>query len=203
MSGSHLVDQAPQAAGTSTDTSAEDNAASLRAAALRTLKSKRRKLTANTEPPTLSRPLVQQQSIQLDYGSEEPSGGVSSIASSPALQPVTSSVPVPEPMDVDAGAREEGEISDSEMSPPPQSVKPQTESISSTSTQPSQPNAQMLPPPLPKTEPISPALGKAVAAPVATAGQPITSNKFVRPGLASESHQRSSLRVKYLTTIRQ
>ncbi|RPD77480.1 hypothetical protein L226DRAFT_323500 [Lentinus tigrinus ALCF2SS1-7] len=189
MSGSHLVEESPQAAVNATETSAEDSAASLRAAALRTLKSKRRKLTGSSEPTIPPRPVVQQQSIQLDYGPEEPSGAASSIASSPALQPVTSSVPVSEPMEIDAGAREEGEISDSEMSPPPPSVKPQPEPTSPTSAQPPQPVVQMLPPPVPKVEPISPALSKAIAAPAATAAPLVTPDKYYRPGLAMTEAQ--------------
>ncbi|RDX50329.1 hypothetical protein OH76DRAFT_1482464 [Lentinus brumalis] len=189
MSGPHLVEQSPQPAVTTADSSAEDTAAQLRAAALRTLKLKRRKLTGDSESTLPPRPIAQEQSIQLDYGTEEPSGGASSIASSPALRPVTSSASVPDPMDVDSGAREEGEISDSEMSPPPSPVKPPLEPISSTSAQPPPPPAPMLPPALPKVEPMSPALSRAVAARVATISQPTTSDKFVRPGLAMTEAQ--------------
>ncbi|OBZ68743.1 hypothetical protein A0H81_11119 [Grifola frondosa] len=90
----------------------DDPAASLRAAALLTLKSKRRKPLSASDAP---RPVAVPPSIQLDYGQEEPSGA-SSIASSPAAPPAS--------IDVDDGqTREEGEISDSEL-PPARVCKP-------------------------------------------------------------------------------
>jgi len=97
-----------------------DPASSLRAAALLTLKSKRRKQAdaqSLSIPSLPSRPMVVDTSVQLDYGHED------SIASSP-LQPSA---------DTESGqAREEGEISDSEdpaaksNSPTSSSHRPQT-----------------------------------------------------------------------------
>ncbi|EED81046.1 predicted protein [Postia placenta Mad-698-R] len=83
-------------------TAADDPTASLRAAALMTLKSKRRK--QGTLPDTLSRSAaVPSQSFELDYGQDEPAA------------PSVSVTVKTEPKDEDdAQAREEGEISDSE-----------------------------------------------------------------------------------------
>lgn len=94
-------------------TAADDPTASLRAAALMTLKSKRRK--QGTLPDTLSRSAaVPSQSFELDYGQDEPAGA-SSIASSDTTAPSVSVTVKTEPKDEDdAQAREEGEISDSE-----------------------------------------------------------------------------------------
>ncbi|THV00853.1 hypothetical protein K435DRAFT_431464 [Dendrothele bispora CBS 962.96] len=77
-----------------------DPASSLRAAALRTLKSKRRKPTdAQSTASLLSRPMAIDNSFQLDYGQED------DITSSPPQAPA----------DRETGqTREEGEISDSE-----------------------------------------------------------------------------------------
>ncbi|KAK7690374.1 hypothetical protein QCA50_007032 [Cerrena zonata] len=89
----------------------------LRAAALRSLKEKRKKQqSVSTELPTTlpPRPVIfDSTSIQLDYGQAE---SPSSIASSSGPPPASSK---PEhKMDVDDAAREEGEISDSEEPPP-------------------------------------------------------------------------------------
>ncbi|EED82371.1 predicted protein [Postia placenta Mad-698-R] len=94
-------------------TAADDPTASLRAAALMTLKSKRRK--QGTLPDTLSRSAaVPFQSFELDYGQDEPAGA-SSTASSDTTAPSVSVTVKTEPKDEDdAQAREEGEISDSE-----------------------------------------------------------------------------------------
>ena len=116
-----------------------DPAPSLRALALSTLK--KRKATAPKGIDSLSelplRPVTYDNSIQLNYGTEEPSPGVSSIASSVAAPSSVgrSSPPPSTVMDVDDDElREEGEISDSEAGPsvkapltPPKSVpaKPQ------------------------------------------------------------------------------
>ena len=84
----------------------------LRAAALRSLKEKRKKQqTVSSEFPSLpSRPAVSDpSSIQLDYGQAD---SPSSIASSSAPLPTATKADVK--MDVDDAAREEGEISDSE-----------------------------------------------------------------------------------------
>ena len=87
----------------------------LRAAALRSLKEKRKKQqTVSSEFPSLpSRPAVSDpSSIQLDYGQAD---SPSSIASSSA--PLPTATKADAKMDVDDAAREEGEISDSEEEP--------------------------------------------------------------------------------------
>ncbi|CAL1712720.1 unnamed protein product [Somion occarium] len=108
--------------GSGPSTTSEDPAASLRAAALLTLRSKRKKQNASSElssslPP---RPVPAEATyFQLDYGQEEPPSGASSTASSSAAIPAPAPViPSDTPMDVDdSQAREEGEISDSEEPP--------------------------------------------------------------------------------------
>lgn len=193
MSGSHLVEQPPEAAAKppATDSPTEDHAASLRAAALLTLKSKRRRLTiSSSDSPHPPRPTLAPPSIQLDYGSEEPSGGVSSIASSPAIQPVVSAAPVPEQMDVDdSQGREEGEISDSEStSTPPAPVVDTKAGPTPQIVQPDQATVRMPPPPVPKIEPISPLLSSApTSTPSAVASVTGETQTHIRPGLASES----------------
>ncbi|KAI0328887.1 hypothetical protein GY45DRAFT_941144 [Cubamyces sp. BRFM 1775] len=128
MSGTNLVDHAQNGtAPHATSNSSEDYAASLRAAALMTLKAKRRKpATSHAEPVLPHRAFAQADTIELDYGQEEPVPA-SSIASSPPAAPAKLPTPLPagtEPMDVDNGqAREEGEISDSEMAPPTPKTK--------------------------------------------------------------------------------
>ncbi|TCD63243.1 hypothetical protein EIP91_005799 [Steccherinum ochraceum] len=100
-------------------TSAQDPAASLREAALRTLKSKRRKL--NSHPTDLLSSFPERSgasssaNIQLDYGQAETSGGSLSAPSAAAAPPTQDSAA----MDVDeeGQAKEEGEISDSETAP--------------------------------------------------------------------------------------
>jgi hypothetical protein len=121
MSGSNSVDvpqQQPAAV-------PEDPAASLRAAALKTLKSKRRKAPDNSNLSTSlpPRPLAITPSIQLDYGTEEPPRTTTSTSSSTLVVDSAPAVPPqPEPMQVDEDqTREEGEISDSESAPPPKS----------------------------------------------------------------------------------
>ncbi|EKM51972.1 uncharacterized protein PHACADRAFT_199476 [Phanerochaete carnosa HHB-10118-sp] len=134
MSGSNVVQQSIGALQEPVAAPAEDFAASLRAAALKTLKSKRRKGSDGTDSLAVlpSRPLFSgPPSIQLDYGSEDPYAKSSSVSavtptvSSPAtaVQPPTlpPPPPAPGPMDVDEDLREEGEISDSESMPPPKS----------------------------------------------------------------------------------
>lgn len=94
----------------------------LRAAALRSLKEKRKKQqTVSSEFPSLpSRPAVSDpSSIQLDYGQAD---SPSSIASSSAPLPTATKADVK--MDVDDAAREEGEISDSEEPPAPTPPSP-------------------------------------------------------------------------------
>ncbi|KAI0081661.1 hypothetical protein K474DRAFT_1260203 [Panus rudis PR-1116 ss-1] len=122
----------------------DDPAASLRAAALLTLKSKRsKKQNAGSDMPhgLPPRPVtVDAAAIQLDYGQEEPPSGASSIASSsappppppkPAPAPAPASAPAPTAFkeDEDPQGREEGEISDSDDTPPrpPTPVKPKAQ----------------------------------------------------------------------------
>ncbi|KAI9059302.1 hypothetical protein FKP32DRAFT_1614349 [Trametes sanguinea] len=125
MSGAKLAEGA--ASQPATTAVSEDYAAALRAAALKTLKPRKRMATISQAEPMLSqRPLPTADAIELDYGQEEPSGA-SSIASSPATAPTkvaAPQLPITEPMQVDGtptkeeGEIEEGEISDSEMAPP-------------------------------------------------------------------------------------
>ncbi|KAI0662226.1 hypothetical protein C8Q70DRAFT_963776 [Cubamyces menziesii] len=128
MSGTNLVEHAQNgAAPHATSTSSEDYAASLRAAALMTLKAKRRKpATSQAEPILPHRAFAPADTIELDYGQEEPIAA-SSIASSPPVAPAKLPTPLSTstgPMDVDhVQAREEGEISDSEMAPPTPKTK--------------------------------------------------------------------------------
>ncbi|OSD07520.1 hypothetical protein PYCCODRAFT_1430773 [Trametes coccinea BRFM310] len=133
MSGSKLAEGA--ASQSATTVVSEDYAAALRAAALKTLKPKKRHATISQAEPMLpQRPLLTVDSIELDYGQEEPSGA-SSIASSPTTASAKAAVPqppIPEPMQVDnmstkeEGEIEEGEISDSEMAPPTPKANPLT-----------------------------------------------------------------------------
>ncbi|KAI0755239.1 hypothetical protein C8Q80DRAFT_1143856 [Daedaleopsis nitida] len=193
MSGSHLVEQPPEAAAKhpTADPHSEDYAASLRAAALLTLKSKRRRLTVeSSDPAHPPRHLVAPPSNQLDYGPEEPSGGVSSIASSPAMRPTASTVPVPDVMDVDdAQAREEGEISDSETPPPSSPVN-----FNPTPASPKIQPEQMPPPPVPKVEPLSPALPFAAAVTDGTSTSALAPGMYCRPGLRMTEAQYNAAR---------
>lgn len=116
--------------------SASDPASSLRAAALLTLKSKRRKPLTGQSPvsnglPPRPAPLSDPSSFQLDYGQEDiasspPEAGPED-RHSPALAATAASAPVSSPLPVlapsveiqDPQLREEGEISDSEDVPIP------------------------------------------------------------------------------------
>ncbi|KAK0188033.1 hypothetical protein F5146DRAFT_738167 [Armillaria mellea] len=94
---------------TSATSSPSDPASSLRAAALLTLKSKRRKVAGEQSSTAAlpARPPPITDSFQLDYGQED---GSSSTARAPAPGPSK-----PYPVDMEDGQiREEGEISDSE-----------------------------------------------------------------------------------------
>ncbi|KAH8104790.1 hypothetical protein BXZ70DRAFT_1005295 [Cristinia sonorae] len=125
------------------EATSEDPAASLRAAALRTLKSKRRKLNSAQAPDIPStlptRPIVvPTPSIQLDYGQAEPA------EASPVPPSATTSLTKEDvsrmDVDEDSLAREEGEISDSETAPETPSKRNTTSAMEV--TQPSR-----LPPP--------------------------------------------------------
>jgi hypothetical protein len=93
---------------------AADPASSLRAAALLTLKSKRRKQAPEGQPrPGLSIRTQPEMALQLDYGQDD-------IVSSPAAPPAAEA-----PEMEDGQIREEGEISDSEEAPTkPEKVPP-------------------------------------------------------------------------------
>lgn len=127
MSGPTLPDESTQAqTDTATSTSQEDPAASLRQLALLTRKRRKTTTTPATDVPASlpSRPVTDDNSIQLDYGTEEPSTGASSTTSSRAA-PHRPSPPRASPLSAtmevdDDQAREEGEISDSESSSVPQ-----------------------------------------------------------------------------------
>ena len=191
MSGPHLVEQASEVAPNATPT--EDAAASLRAAALLTLKSKRRKLTSTADPPLIPRPFVAEHpSIELDYGSEEPSGGQPSESPAPTVKSIQDPASEHEPMNIDDDqAREEGEISDSETALPIPESKPQPPSPKVAEQV--KTAAQMPPPPLkPKIEPMSPSLSFAVPRPLVFAPEPtvastIVDENHIRPGLACKS----------------
>lgn len=101
---------------TQTPQASDDPTASLRAAALRTLKAKRRKPITSEAPPSIPpRSLTAQtSSITLDYGEQDSSPRDTSTV------PKRSSSPVAQPMNVDdTSMREEGEISDSDTLPAP------------------------------------------------------------------------------------
>lgn len=195
MSGPHLVEQASEVApnAASTGPPTEDAAASLRAAALLTLKSKRRKLTSTADPPHIPRPFViEPPSIELDYGSEEPSGDQPSESPAPTVQLAQDPTSAQEPMNVDDNqAREEGEISDSETAPPTPKTKPQP-TLPKVAEQ-EKAAAQMPPPPLkPKVEPMSPSLSFAAPRPLLFAPEPtvtstIVNENHVHPGVTCKS----------------
>lgn len=185
MSGPNLVEQASEVA----THPAEDAAASLRAAALLTLKSKRRKLTSSSDTPPIPRPFVPAPpSIELDYGSEEPSGVQPSESPAPTVLPVQDVASEQEQMNVDDDqAREEGEISDSETAPPTPNSKLQPTSPMVAEQE--KAAAQMPPPPLkPKIEPMSPSLSLAVPSTLVfasevTAVSTLVDENHIRPGL--------------------
>ncbi|KAI0632426.1 hypothetical protein C8Q77DRAFT_1060166 [Trametes polyzona] len=150
MSGANLAQEAQDAAARpATSVPSEDPAALLRAAALMTLKSKRRRPTIVKTEPVPPRSFVAPPSIELDYGQEEPAG-TSSIASSPAVAPAKPTIPPPSHLggtDADEGAaKEEGEISESELAPPtpPAKVEPQSPVLKQSDS------AVVLPPPEPR-----------------------------------------------------
>lgn len=194
MSGTSLAEHAQDAAAQPSTTASEDNAASLRAAALMTLKAKKRKpavVKIETKP---TRSFAAPPSIELDYGQEE---GTSSIASSPVIPPATAAPPVPstaEPMNVDEGAaREEGEISDSEMvnSTPQPKLEPQSPVLHKTRpiVPPKQSESpQRAPSPVAHANPAAPLLlphESFVSAPIPA----LVDENHARPGLASKSTQ--------------
>lgn len=122
-------------------TTVSDPASTLRAAALLTLKSKRRKPAA-THPssvPSLSRPPPPENQFQLDYGQDDIS---SSPPSSSAIPSASKVAPRPPSPDIEDGQiREEGEISEEDESaalvvskpehPPGQAIKPPQQPTSS------------------------------------------------------------------------
>lgn len=120
MSGQKVAENSSDSHKQPTDAQAtplgDDPTASLRAAALRTLKSKRRKPNIDQPSGLPARPLTARTpSVVLDYGQQD-----SSPNDSPVVLKPSTSVPEPQPMDVDdAHMREEGEISDSEAPPIP------------------------------------------------------------------------------------
>ncbi|KAI0647762.1 hypothetical protein C8Q79DRAFT_905157 [Trametes meyenii] len=188
MSGTNLVDSAEDAGARPPTGVSEDQAASLRAAALMTLKLKRRKATiSQAEPMLLHRAFVAPPTIELDYGQEE-TAGPSSLASSPAVAPVKPTKPLPSdpaPMEVDDGAtREEGEISDSEIAPstPNARSEPKSPVLTKTSSivrgQPKQPHDS--------TPPSVAVLPQDIIAPQASVPSMAfhVDENHVRPGLA-------------------
>ena len=199
MSGSLLTEQVQQAPSQppSTDIPQEGLAASLRAAALLTLKKKRKPVDNVPQPFPSNRAFAAPPSITLDYGTEI-STGASSIASSPAVQPLASMPSVPDPMDVEGSiSREEGEISDSEMSPADAPSKSGPSTPCPRQAELSIPQSLASPLAQPKIEPVSPTLSfatpsqplAALSQPIAlaTSPPPIVDENHVRPGLTSES----------------
>ncbi|KAL6308413.1 hypothetical protein BKA93DRAFT_764728 [Sparassis latifolia] len=187
---------------------AEDPAASLRAAALLTLKSKRRKALSLLVEPMSSLPPrspAVSSSIQLDYGQEEPLSGASSVASAPTASTASHSTPPPasDAMEVDEGqAREEGEISDSETAPPTPVPRPARLAVPEPPRPPpqelvKQPSLPKAPPPLINTEPVV-LLPLDSASSVASASEPqlpspalpyAVDANHVRPGLSMNQAQ--------------
>ncbi|KAF9267367.1 hypothetical protein L218DRAFT_955260 [Marasmius fiardii PR-910] len=90
-----------------TSQSTSDPALSLRAVALSTLKSKRRKAASSQPFTNLPRPVITDNSVQLDYGQEDQDTSQSEVSTNQL------SLNAPDPSD-DFQTREEGEISDSE-----------------------------------------------------------------------------------------
>ncbi|EMD40115.1 hypothetical protein CERSUDRAFT_92617 [Gelatoporia subvermispora B] len=117
-------------------TIAAPDPASLRAAALLTLRSKQRRPAAGSQGVVTRSRAVPSPSIELDYGQEGPSSGASFATSSasaaapppppPVLVPPQLLRSEPQPMDIDgAQSREEGEIEEGEISdsePPPSAI---------------------------------------------------------------------------------
>ncbi|KAH9948824.1 hypothetical protein B0H21DRAFT_203465 [Amylocystis lapponica] len=171
----------------------DDPAASLRAAALLTLKSKRRKLGTVSEAatPVASRSTAIPTSIQLDYGQEEPSAGAPSPASSAPV------APVPESNDGDDGqAREEGEISDSETTASPSLLartepKPSDKALGKRPISPkSMPPPPSIAPAHVKMEPpTTPVLAEPAHIPMDIAPSFAMDADHVRPGLAMNQAQ--------------
>ncbi|KZT64922.1 hypothetical protein DAEQUDRAFT_569138 [Daedalea quercina L-15889] len=146
----------PNQPGSGPSTLATDPAASLREAALQTLKARRRKLGSGSEPAGLpSRPQTvhvtsAEPSIQLDYGQEEPSGASSAASSVPTASPPTK-LSTPEPKEDEGQGREEGEISDSESLPASPVVQPKVISKAKLTAGPreiSKSSAPVKPPPI-------------------------------------------------------
>ncbi|PSR71919.1 hypothetical protein PHLCEN_2v12129 [Hermanssonia centrifuga] len=182
----------PQPSGSDLSSAMDDPAASLRAAALLTLKSNRRKANTGNEVPVglLPRPVSTAASIQLDYGTEEPSFGASSTASiTTTSAAIPRPAPAPEPMEVDE-VREEGEISDSESTPGHKSPPQQPANPRATPPNPRS-RHQPLPPKLSLNESsaASPAIKLPTTAPIAvkTEPAPATLDQSVGPTSATIS----------------
>lgn len=103
---------------TATGTESVDPASSLRAAALLTLKSnKRRKPTKDHNSSLARRPPTDEIFLQLDYGQEQDSAQTSHQPTHPQAE--VQPQPQPQPPEADPGQiREEGEISDTEGTVP-------------------------------------------------------------------------------------
>jgi len=191
-----------------------DTAQSLRDAALRTLKAKRKRSPGHTQnlptAPSRMRPTanIAPSSIQLDYGDNE-------STATPPKPPVqsTKTTPTPQPPPVvDPTPREEGEISDSETTPAP--AKPLDPPLNPTARpfQPSRPITPARPPSRMrdlkvvtpaadvKPEPTSPVIAMDLSAPrlpATTRSTPeipglsmphyVVDENHVRPGLSRSS----------------
>lgn len=112
-----------------------DPVSSLRAVALSTLKSKRRKPVVERPAPKLERPPPPKEVFQLDYGQEDATADVTmaDATSSPTLNESPSGgleTIVPDVVSVQGFNREEGEISDEEEAPGPVSASSRKEQTS-------------------------------------------------------------------------
>ncbi|KAF9013214.1 hypothetical protein BDQ17DRAFT_584664 [Cyathus striatus] len=108
----------------SSSVAVDDPASSLRAAALLTLKSKRKRAVVETAPPPSTRPLPVEDTLQLDYGQEETPSNVPLSPSHSGSNEILNELHPTN--DIEEGQiREEGEISDedeasaSPSKPPP------------------------------------------------------------------------------------
>lgn len=149
----------PNQSGSGPSASSTDPTASLREAALLSLKSRRRNLGSGSEPASIPpRPqtvhvTATEPSIQLDYGQEDPSGASSTNSSAPTVAPPPMSA-TPEPNDDDDQSREEGEISDSEPPLASPAVKPKVVPQAKPQTAPknvSKPSTSGKPPSIPSS----------------------------------------------------
>lgn len=190
-----------------------DAAQSLRDAALRTLKAKRKRSPGHPQnlptAPSRMRPTanIAPPSIQLDYGNDEST----TTPPMPPMQPTKTTPPPRPPPTIDSTSREEGEISDSE-STPTMSAKPLDPPLNPTA-RPFQPSRPITPAKFPTSvlikdvnvgtgvaEPVPPVMAMDISNPLLSSTSRSTpeipglsmphyvvDDKHVRPGLSSSS----------------